>query len=103
MNKGYFGKRRLVERFACFLTGRYFDQDKNYCKLDCEDISLKGARILTPFPLAVNSHLSFDVMTKKADFLALAGTVCWSKKSTRGYRSGIVFDSDLYLDIKRII
>ena len=103
MNQGYFGKKRLVERFVCLLTGKYFDENNSPCKLDCEDISLKGARVLTPLPLMINSHLSFDVTTKKADLLALAGTVCWSKKSTRGYRSGVAFDQDLQLDIGRII
>lgn len=103
MNQGYFGRRRLVERFICFLTGKYFDIDHVPHELGCEDISSKGARVFTALPLTVNSHLSFDIATRKKSLLSLEGTVCWCKKAIHGYRSGIAFDRDLPIDVTRII
>jgi len=103
MNKGYFGRRRLVERFSCFLTGKYFDADNNPRELGCEDISSRGARVFTALPLAVNSHLSFDIATRRSSLLSLEGTVRWCKKAIQGYRSGIVFDRNLPIDLKRVI
>ena len=103
MDVGYFDHRRLTKRFLCCLSGRYATEDNVFTELGCENISKKGARVLTLQPLAVNTHFRFDVTTTKMSLLPLEGRVRWCNKTTYGYRSGIAFDRELRVDLKRII
>ena len=103
MNIGYFDHRRLTKRFLCFLSGRYTTAENICAELGCEDISKKGARVLTAEPLPVDSHFSFDVTTTKMSLLPLEGRVRWCNKTVHGYRSGIAFDRELTFNVRSII
>jgi len=98
-----FGQRRSSKRKACFLVGGYVMLDKapyvaKYC-----DISLDGIGVVTEQPLPVNMHVRVALNTKKKGLMLVDGKICWCKNAGKGWRSGIVFDRKLSVELTMII
>ena len=103
MNNESFGYRRIVRRIPCFLSGSYKTADGSDREIKCQDISHKGTKVITRYPLAVNSQLKMDIQTKKINSLALEGKICWNKKAVGGWVSGVVFNRILPFELDKVI
>lgn len=98
-----FGQRRSYKRKDCFLVGGYVMLDKapyvaKYC-----DISLEGIGVITERPLPVGMHVRVALNTKKKGLMLVDGKICWCKTADKGWRSGIVFDRKLSVELTMII
>ena len=102
MNEGNFFQRRTVERIPCFLTGDYILPDSTLNNVRCEDISTKGTAVVTLRALPVDGNVKIEVDTRADQPISFEGKVLWCKRGLNGWRSGIFFDNDLLLDIKKI-
>jgi len=98
-----YGHRRIVDRTPCFLRGDFLPLGGISQKVVCEDISAKGAGILTSTPMAINSYIMAELLTPKAGRLAVRGRICWCRKEIRGWRSGVSFDRSLAVDVDQVL
>lgn len=98
-----FGHRRGAKRRSCFLVGGYVMLDKAPYVAKYSDISLDGIGVVTEQPLPVNMHVKVALNTKKKGLMLVDGKICWCKTATRGWRSGIVFDRKLSVELTMII
>ncbi len=98
-----FGHRRTSKRMSCFLVGGYVMLDKapyvaKYC-----DISLDGIGVITEQPLPVGTHVRVALNTKKKGLMLVDGKICWCKNPGKNWRSGVVFDRKLSVELATII
>lgn len=99
----YFGCRRQYRRVPCSLRGRYLTGDDLSHKIHCKDISVKGARVVSPLPLPVRSSARLEVDAKRAGKLTLEGEVRWCRKEGGNWQAGITFDRELATLLNNIV
>ncbi len=104
-NKKYdieFDHRRAAKRRSCFLVGGYVMLDKAPYLAKYFDISLEGVGVITQEPLSVNIHVKVALNTKKKGLMLILGKVCWCRRGSNGWRSGIRFDKKLIHELGMI-
>jgi hypothetical protein len=103
MNEGFYGYRRAYQRFACFLNGKCECSDGKSYDVSCNDISYKGAGIISPQPLTINSNLKMQLSNIKAGLIEVEGKICWCNNVYGKWRAGISFNKILPFSLEKII
>jgi hypothetical protein len=103
MHEENYGYRREGKRVSCFLAGNFLSSKNVSHKLVCYDLSYKGMGIIVPRPLRINTQIKAEISAKNDNQLSLQGKVCWCKKASNGWRSGIAFNRALPFALKKIV
>jgi len=103
MAKRAFNEKRVFDRTACSMPGRYVLKDISSGTFVCKDISPKGLGIETTKPLPVDAKVRIEITTKKKVPLMLEGKVRWSRKENDSYRVGIEFNEPLFILLSMLV
>ena len=103
MSEDSFGYRRAYSRFNCFFEGIAKLADEKIYNVYCNDISYKGAGIVTDHPLKLNSHLKLELSSAKLDSLVMEGKVCWCNNIRGKWRAGVLFNRILPYTLEKIV
>lgn len=103
MNEDIYGYRRAYQRFTCFLEGTCESAGGKSHEISCNDISYKGAGIITSEPLSINSNLKMQLSNLKSGPIEVEGKVCWCKNVYGIWRAGVSFNKILPFSLEKII
>ncbi len=103
MHESSYGYRRAYQRFSCFLKGTCESSDSKVHEVACNDISYKGAGIITDSPLAINGHLKMQLFNLKVDSMNVEGRVRWCRNVHGKWCAGVLFDKGLPFELEKVI